>query len=205
MMMPKLAELRKSAAAYLVQPAMRFLVFTRISPNALTWCGFALTVLAGVFILRGETLVGGIVVLVAGFFDMLDGALARQTSQVTRFGAVLDSTLDRVAEAVLMLCIMALYARAGSVLGVMLAGIALVGSLMVSYLRARIEAMGIACKEVGFFTRSERVVVLVLGLMLARLPFAVDVLLLALGVIAGFSLFTAGERLFFAWRQTRGQ
>ncbi len=197
--MPKLVELRKSAES-LVQPLARLLAATGVSPNTLTWTGFAITIVGGILILRQAVLLAGFVVLFAGFFDMLDGTLARQTGKVTRFGGVLDSTLDRASEAVLMLCIMAYYAVSGSVLGVMLAGIALVGSLMVSYLRARIEALGISCKEVGFFTRSERVIVLALGLMLNAVPYA---LYIALGGIAFLSLLTAAERLLYAWRQTR--
>ncbi len=203
--MPKLAQVRKSASACLVQPVISFLAAARIKPDVLTWSGFALTVVAGILILQGSTLPAGITVLVAGYFDMLDGALARRTNQVTRFGGVLDSTLDRLAEAVLMLCIMVLFARVLSVFGVALTGIALVGSLMVSYLRARIEAMGIECKEVGFFTRAERVIVLAVGLILAGLYSDFLALFIALSIIALLSLYTAGERLLYAWRQTRAR
>lgn len=199
MTMPKLAEVRKYAES-LVQPLVKLLAVTGVSPNTISWTGFAITVAGGVLIVWQETLLAGLVVLFAGLFDMLDGSLARHTGKVSRFGGVLDSTLDRVAEAVLMLCIIAFYATSGSVFGIMLTGVALVGSLMVSYLRARIEALGISCKEVGLFTRAERVIVLALGLILARIPYA---LYIALGIIAFFSVFTVVERLIYAWRQTR--
>ena len=140
-----------------------------------------------------------IVVLVAGLFDMLDGALARTTNRVTRFGGILDSTLDRLSEAVLLLGILVIYAREQQVAESLLVGVALLGSIMVSYLRARIEAIGIECK-VGLFTRPERVVVLALGLLLSRFDYA---LVTALAIITFFSFFTTGQRLFHAWRQTR--
>lgn len=202
MTMPKFSNVRKTASAYLVGPVITFLATVRITPYALTWCGFALTVVAGLLILEGYMLYAGIMVLVAGYFDMLDGALARRTNQVTKFGGVLDSTLDRLAEAVLMICIIVAFAREPSLFGILLTVVALVGSLMVSYLRSRIEAADMECKEVGIFTRSERVIVLALGLLLARLPYA---LITALAIIAAFSLYTAGERLWYAWKQTKGR
>ncbi len=206
MTMPKIANLRKSASAILVEPVINFLVKTHITPNALSLIGFGLTLYAGLLIVQKQTFFAGVMILVSGFFDMLDGALARRTNQATKFGAILDSTLDRLSEAALLLCIMALYAEPGQVFGVMLTGVALVSSLMVSYLRSRIEAMGLPCKEVGFFTRSERVIVLALGLILARVTlFRVDILYITLGIIACLSIYTAAERLYYAWQQTKGQ
>lgn len=197
--MTKLAKARKVAANYLTQPAVRLLAKTPITPNTLTWFGFLLTVGAAVLITTGNLVAAGLVVLFASFFDMLDGALARLTNQTTQFGAVLDSTLDRLAEAVLLLSILVLYAREQAIAGVLLAGMALVGSFMVSYLRARVEALGIEC-QVGIFTRTERVIVLALSLLLSQINY---VLITALAIIALFSFFTAGQRLFYAWRQTR--
>ncbi len=197
--MPKLAEVRKSASKSLASPVVKILARTGVSPNILTWTGFVFTAVAGLLILRQEMLLAGAVVLFAGFFDMLDGTLARLTGKVTRFGGVLDSTLDRLAEAVLMLCLITSFAINGSVFGVVLTGIGLVGSFLVSYLRARIEALGLTCQEVGLFTRSERIIVLAAGLLLAQISY---VLYITLGIIAFFSLFTAVQRLLYARRQT---
>ena len=141
----------------------------------------------------------GFMVLFAGLFDMLDGALARATNRVTRFGGILDSTLDRLSEAVLLLSILVIYTRGQQVAESLLVGIALLGSLLVSYIKARTEALGIEC-NVGLFTRPERVIVLALGLLLSQFAYA---LITALAIITAFSFFTAGQRLLNAWRQTR--
>jgi len=195
--MVKLAEVRKVAATYLTQPVVKLLAKTPVTPNSITWCGFLLSVGAAVLVVTGHLFAAGWVVLVAGFLDMLDGALARLTNQVTRFGGVLDSTLDRLAEAAVLLSILVLYARGQLVAQSLLVGIALVSSVMVSYLRARIEALGIECK-VGLFTRTERVIVLALGLLLSRFDYA---LVIALAIIVFFSFFTVGQRLFYAWHK----
>lgn len=197
--MIKLAEVRKTAADYLTQPAVHLLAKTSITPNTITWFGFLLSLGAAALIVTGHLFAAGLLVLVAGLFDLLDGALARRTNQVTRFGAVLDSTLDRLAEAAVLIGILALYAREQSVVGILLAGIALPSSLTVSYIRARAEALGLECK-VGLFTRGERVIVLALGLLLSQIDYA---LFIALGVILFFSLFTAGQRLLHVWHQTK--
>ncbi len=195
----KLVEIRKTAGNFLTQPVVKLLARTRISPNAITWLGFLLTLVAAALIGCGNLFVGGIIVLVAGFFDIVDGAVARSTNQVSRFGAILDSTLDRLSEAALLLGILVIFAWGQSVTGVFLVGLALVGSIMVSYLRAKVEVLGIECK-VGLFTRSERVIVLALGLLLSRFNYA---LMIALAIIVSFIFFTVGERLVYARRQTK--
>ncbi len=193
--MADLIKIRKTASRYLVQPFVWVLARAHVTPNTITIIGFLVTIAAGVLVAMGHLLAGGIVVLVAGFFDMLDGALARSTNQVSRFGGILDSTLDRLSEAALLVPITILYAREGLMNGVILAGLALPGSFVVSYIRARAEAAGIDC-EVGFFTRTERVIVLALGLLL-------DQLFIALGIIVFFSYLTVVHRLLHAWRQIK--
>ena len=199
--MAKLDEFRKTAADYLTRPAVRLLSKTSITPNAITWFGFLLSIEAAVLIGTGYLFAAGFLVLVAGLFDLLDGALARHTNQATHFGAILDSTLDRIAEAIILLGILILYIREQSTLGILLVGIALPSSQMVSYIRARAEASGLECK-VGLFTRGERVIVLVLGLLLSRIDYA---LIIALSVIVLFSLFTAGQRLLHVWHQRKSE
>ena len=199
--MVKLAEIRNSTAHYLTQPAAKLLAKTPVTPDSLTWFGFLLTLLAGALIITGNLFVAGFVVLIAGFFDMLDGALARLTNRTTRFGAVLDSTLDRIAEAVILLSLLVLYAQEQSVLGSLLVGITLLGSFLVSYVRARAEALGINCKA-GLFTRPERVIILTLGLLFSWIDY---VLITALAIIAALSFFTAIQRLIYAWQRTRAE
>ena len=197
--MTKLAKVRKAISDYLTEPVVKSLAKTRVTPNTLTWIGFWLTVGAAALITVENLFAAGFVVLVAGFFDMLDGALARKTNKVTRFGGILDSTLDRVSEAVLLLSLLVLYARGQQVAGSLLVGVALLASLLVSYIRAKVEVLGIDCK-VGFFTRPERVIILALGLLLSRFDYAV---ISALALIVLLSFFTVGQRLIYAWRQTR--
>lgn len=198
-MMPMLAEIRNAAAGYLSRPAVQLLARTRITPNIISWFGFLLALAATALIVTGHVFAAGLVVLVAGFFDMLDGALARLTNQATRFGGILDSILDRFAEAAVLLGIMVLYLQRQSVGEIILVGLALLGSLMVSYIRARAEAAGLKCK-VGFFTRTERVVILALGLLLSQINYALTI---ALAIIVLLSFFTIIQRLLFVWRQTR--
>jgi CDP-diacylglycerol--glycerol-3-phosphate 3-phosphatidyltransferase len=197
--MTKLVEIRVTAAHYLTQPIVQLLAKTSMTPNALTWFGFLLSVGGAVLIVTEHLFAAGFIVLVAGLFDMLDGALARHTKQTTRFGAVLDSTLDRIAEVILLLGLLVLYAREQSIVGIMLVGITLPSSLLVSYTRAIAEAAGLNCK-VGLFTRTERVVVLALGLLLSQIDYA---LITALGIIALFSFLTIGQRLFHIRRQMK--
>lgn len=196
--MTGLARARKAASDYITQPAVKLLARTPLTPNSLTWLGFGITVVAAVLVATGHPFAAGFVVLLAGLFDMLDGALARTTNRVTRFGGVLDSALDRVSEAVVLLAILAVYTREQQVGGSLLVGFAMLGSFMVSYLRAKIEGLGLEGKE-GLFTRPERVVVLALGLLLSSYSYA---LITALSIITFFSYFTVVQRLVYAWRQT---
>lgn len=195
-----LSRVRKATSSYLTEPAVRLLAKTSITPNAITWFGLALAVGAAILIVGGHLLVAGLVVLLAGFFDLLDGGLARYTGKATRFGAVLDATLDRVSEGVLLLGIIFLYAREAETIGVLLAGAAILASMSVSYVRARAEATGIECR-VGMFTRAGRVVVLAVGLLLSQ--FFDNALIISLAHIVGLSSFTVGQRLVYVWRQTK--
>jgi len=197
----KLPEVRKTLAYYLTQPVVRLLAKTPVTPDAVSWGGFLVTLGAAALIITGHLFAAGFVVLIAGLFDILDGALARITNRTTRFGAVLDSTLDRLAEVVLLLGVLVYYLFGDnqSPVGVLLVGIALPASLLVSYMRAKVEALGLDCR-VGLFTRAERVVVLVLGLWLSRFDYA---LVIALAIIAVLSFVTVGQRFIYVWRQIR--
>ncbi len=198
----KLSEARKTVAYYLTQPAVQLFARIPITPNAISWAGFLVTVGAAMLIITEHLFAAGFVVLGAGFFDILDGALARSTNRTTRFGAILDATLDRLAEAVLLLGILIFYvltANERPVILVLLVSLALIGSFLVSYIRARAEGAGLEC-QVGLFTRAERVVVLALGLLLSQID---CVLIIALAIIVVFSFITVGQRLLYVWRQTK--
>jgi CDP-diacylglycerol--glycerol-3-phosphate 3-phosphatidyltransferase len=184
-------------ASRFTEPLVRVLARTPVTPNALSWSGFVLALGAAALVITGYPLAAGIVVLVAGFFDILDGALARLIKRVTPFGAVLDATLDRLSEGVILLAIMAVYAIQPSLTGVLVVGAALITSQLVSYIRARAEAQGLECK-VGIFTRAERVIILALGLLLS---YFTPALLVALAIIVVFSLVTIVQRVVYVWRQ----
>lgn len=194
----KLNEFRRTIASYLTPAIIRFLSRTRISPNSITVFGFLVTLGAAALILTGNQFAAGFVVLAAGFFDMLDGSLARTTNRVTRFGGILDSTLDRLSEAALMVSILVVFGTNGSIPGIWITSIALVSSLMVSYIRSRAESAGIDC-EVGIFTRPERIIILTLGLLLSGFN---NALLISLGIISLFSVITVIQRLIHAWKLT---
>ncbi|MFC2045834.1 CDP-alcohol phosphatidyltransferase family protein [Chloroflexota bacterium] len=193
--MIKLPRLRKSAAYSITEPIVRLLARTNITPSILTWLGFAITIGAAVLISTGWLLIAGIVVLVAGFFDMLDGALARYTNQVTRYGAFLDSTLDRVSEAVLLLGVLIWYVFQPYAIGILLVAVAFISSQLVSYIRARAEALGLEC-QIGLFTRPERVIVLAIGLLIGQVA-------IALGIVILFSFVAMGQRTLHVWKQIK--
>ncbi len=197
--MTKLDTIRKTLAKYISEPIVSLIAKTPLTPNIITFIGFIITIGAGVLVVTEHFLAAGILVLVAGLFDMLDGALARMTNKTTRFGAILDSTLDRISEAILLIALLAVFARSGLVTESILSGVALVGSLLVSYIRARMEGLGVECKA-GLFTRPERVIILALGLMLSQFA---NALLIMLAVLTFFSWFTVIERMVYAWRKLK--
>jgi CDP-diacylglycerol---glycerol-3-phosphate 3-phosphatidyltransferase len=192
---PAAVPFRSRMALLFTAPVVRLIARGKISPNAVTWSGFIVTCGAAALIMLGYPIIGGVVMLAAGYFDILDGALARLTGKVTPFGAVLDSTLDRVSEAVILIAILVLFG--GSLWMDVLVFLTLVGSYLVSYIRARSETMGMK-GAVGIFTRAERVLVLAAGLILSGVSY---VLAIALAVIVVLSFFTAGQRL---WNASRG-
>jgi CDP-diacylglycerol--glycerol-3-phosphate 3-phosphatidyltransferase len=197
--MPKLEDSRRLISSYIAPPLARLLLKTPLSPNAVTWIGFLVTLGAAALIATDHIFISGIVVVVAGLFDMLDGALARVKGQVTRFGGVLDSSFDRLSEGALLLALVYVFARDGQTIWSLVSGIALLGSVMVSYIRARVEGLGVQCKA-GVFTRPERVIILAAGLLLSAFG---DVLLAAIGLLAVLSFYTVIERLVYAWRQLK--
>lgn len=137
-----------------------------VTPNGISLVGFLLTVVAAGLLAIGELMWGSVVLLIAASFDMLDGSLARYTNQVSKFGAFLDSTLDRYSESITLLGLTFFYAsQRNSQLQLLLIFLALIGSWMVSYTRARAEGLQIECKG-GLLQRPERIALLIAGLLL---------------------------------------
>jgi CDP-diacylglycerol--glycerol-3-phosphate 3-phosphatidyltransferase len=191
---------RQTAENAIARPFVLVLRRTGVSPNALTIVGLAITLGSAVLVATGNFLAGGLVLIGSSLFDMLDGALARATGKTTRFGALLDSTCDRFSEGAMFFALVFYYAPQGMNVEVWLAVGALVGSFLISYIRARAEGLGIECK-VGFFTRAERIVVLVAGLLFASLwgP----LMLFVLWILAVLSFATALQRVIYVWLKTR--
>jgi CDP-diacylglycerol--glycerol-3-phosphate 3-phosphatidyltransferase len=197
--MDNLQGARRGLGKYFTEPVVTVLEKTHITPNAVTCIGVLITAAAGVLAALSHPFAAGWVVAFGGLFDMLDGALARRTNKVTQFGGVLDSTLDRVSDAVVLIGIAVLFANQGSAWGVAIAGTAIMTGQLPSYIRSKAETLGLKC-EIGLFTRPERVVILAMGLLLAGFN---NVLLIALASIAVLSLFTAGQRLNFVWKKIK--
>ncbi len=194
------ASLRKALGVYIEEPAAGVLSRAGVSPDAVTVVGLLVAFAAAGLVAAGYLLAGGVVLLVSGVFDMLDGALARSTGRAGPFGALLDSTVDRVSEASILFGVSAYFIFEESPLVVLLAILALVGSFMVSYVRARAEALEVDC-EVGVLTRTERVIALSAALVVAHwLPL---VLTAVLGAIAALGIATAIYRVAYAHRRLR--
>ena len=200
--MANLTEIRRTAARWITQPLKTVLVKSRLKPNNLTWIALAISIIAAGAIATNHLLIGGFLVLLSGLFDILDGALARLTNQATRFGALLDSTFDRISDAVVFLGLLALYISSEAVLEVVLIFLALISALLTSYVRARAEGLGINC-SVGLFTRTERVIILALGLLLSPLCKFSILIVLVVMIVLGF--ITVGQRLVYVRQQTKGK
>ena len=184
--------------------SMLGLARTRVTPDALTALGVGLCVCAAVLVFfenRNEILfywLGAAVFVVGSILDILDGALARTSGKGTPFGAFLDSTTDRVSEGVVLGAIALVFARHHDLVGVGLAFAAVAGSFLVSYTRARAEALGLR-GDVGIGSRAERVVVITVGLVFA--PWGA--LVWAIGVLTATAWFTVGQRVWSVRSQLR--
>jgi CDP-diacylglycerol--glycerol-3-phosphate 3-phosphatidyltransferase len=174
----------------------RFFARAGLTPNILTILGFLLNVLVGIVVAAGHTQLGGALLLVSSACDLLDGALAKMTNTMTRFGAFLDSTLDRYSEMAVLAGLLWMTTQRGTAWEIILIFIVAVGSLMVSYTRARAEGLGLQCR-VGILGRPERILILSIGLIIQQTN-------LALAILAIFTHLTAIQRMVHVWRETRG-
>lgn len=196
----------KNWARGLATPLAQSLGRLGLTPNALTLLGVLLNAGVAIILALGWQFWGGVALLLASAFDTLDGALARATGQTTRFGAFFDSTMDRMAEILIYGGLLYAYVQQGKTLESLLVFAALTGSVMVSYARARAEGLGFAC-TVGFFTRAERIILLALALIVnpiaAALSLPLDLLAVALAILAGGAYLTAGQRILHVYRAAR--
>jgi CDP-diacylglycerol--glycerol-3-phosphate 3-phosphatidyltransferase len=171
------------------------LALSKIHPNMLTFIGLLINVYAAVLLGRGEFFAGGLVVLGAGLFDMVDGRVARHTNQVTMFGGFFDSVLDRYSDLGLLMGLLVYYASIDRFFYVVLTAVVMTGSVMVSYTRARAENTIPQCK-VGFAERPERVVLLIIGALFDRMA-------PVLWVIAILANLTVIHRMIYTYQQAK--
>lgn len=164
-----------------------------LSPNILSFTGFAVTLAAAVLI-PFNSIAGGSLILIGGAFDLIDGVVARTNGKATKFGALLDSTLDRYADASIFLAIMWLFFTQNNMSGFLFSGGSLVGSLLISYVRARAEGLGFDC-YVGLIERPERIVLLAAGCMTGWI-FQIMIFLFVLSHV------TVIQRLVYVYRKT---
>src|SRR5246127_4287119 len=188
---------------WLLYKIVHGLALTRISPNALTFIGLLINVVAGVLFgyahadnQRRLFLYAGLVIIGAGIFDMVDGRVARATNQVTQFGGFFDSVIDRYSDVALYFGLLVYYARANRFFYVVLTALVMTTSVMVSYTRARAESLIGTCR-VGFMERPERLVLVIIGALF-------NVMAPVLWIIAVLSTITVIHRIHYTWSRTNG-
>jgi CDP-diacylglycerol--glycerol-3-phosphate 3-phosphatidyltransferase len=175
---------------------------TPVTPNMLTIFGFLLNVVVAILLATGNLIAGGIMIIVAGLFDMLDGALAKITNRTSDFGAFLDSVVDRYSEATVLFGLLLYYYQQPNQEGlieIVLIYVILVGSMMISYARARAGALNIR-NEIGLMARPERVILLAIGLLVNAY-----LLMPVLWILAVGTQFTALQRIVYVWQITGGK
>jgi len=178
-----------------IEAIVRGFAASRIHPNLLTFLGSAINALAAYLFAYDYFKWAGVTVILAGIFDLTDGRVARRTNQVTLFGAFFDSVMDRYSDLVLLIGLLVYYGRVNRFDYVTLVAVAMIGSVMVSYTRARAENVIPSCK-VGFLERPERVVLIIIGALGGRME-------AVLWVIAVLSNLTVIHRCVHTWQETR--
>src|SRR6202011_1065281 len=184
-----------TGSKWLLDIIVGIVAVTGVNPNVITFLGFVVNFGAAGSFAVGRFRTGALIILFAGFLDMLDGQVARRQNRVTAFGAFYDSTLDRYADMALYMGLLVYYSVSGRTPYVVVAAVATAGSVMVSYARARAESLIPLCK-VGFMERPERLVLLIIGGLVNRMgP--------VLWVIAVVSTITVIHRIVYTWQETR--
>jgi CDP-diacylglycerol--glycerol-3-phosphate 3-phosphatidyltransferase len=185
----------KAEVDRVAEPVARALLRARIRPNQLTILGLSVSALSALAFGSDYQRWGGVLLALAGACDILDGALARASGQVSPFGAFLDSVLDRYSDLLVLAGLIVLFGRLGRGADVVVTLAALIGTVMVSYTRARAESIGVECK-VGLMERGERLLVLIAGAL-------AGLMVPAIWIVAVGANATAVHRIFHTWRATR--
>src|SRR2546427_8707381 len=176
-----------------VDSIVNLLASLHVHPNILTLIGMLINIFAMVLFAQGIFTWAALVIIFAGIFDIVDGEVARRTKRVTKFGAFFDSVIDRYSDLLLLLGLMAWYAKINRQEYVWLTGLVLIGSALTSYTRARAESLIPACK-VGFLERPERIVLMIIGSLF-------DKMAPVLWVMAILSNWTVAQRIWYTWRE----
>jgi CDP-diacylglycerol--glycerol-3-phosphate 3-phosphatidyltransferase len=176
---------------------IRLCVALRIHPNVLTATGVLTNVAAAWALGLGAFIWGGVIIIVANIFDFIDGKVARELHEETRFGGFLDSVMDRFSDITLFIGLIYLYAEKGRTDYVIVTALAMMFSVMTSYTRARAESLIAKCK-VGFMERPERIVLFMIGAFTNRMAAVVWVILV-------LSVFTVADRIYYTWRELNGR
>jgi CDP-diacylglycerol--glycerol-3-phosphate 3-phosphatidyltransferase len=179
----------------IIKLIVRVLALSRINPNVLTFLGLLVNIVAAWTLAVGRLQAAAVVIIFAGLFDMVDGRVARETNQVTRFGGFFDSVLDRYSDLALLMGLLVYYGTINRPFYVVLTGIVMAASVMISYTRTRAEHIVPTCK-VGFLERPERIVLLIIGALFDRMA-------PVLWVIAVLGTITVVHRMFFTWQENR--
>lgn len=188
----------------LINPVVNFFIKKRLNPNHFTTLGLLLSIPAAYLFGIGYHRIAGAIMLLGGTFDIIDGKVARATNRTTKFGALYDSTLDRYSEVMIFFGLIYYFivdwthsASTVSLITAVAVAVAIGGSVMTSYVRARAEGLGLECK-VGIMQRSERVVFIAFGAI-----FHLKALIVAIIIVAILSNVTALQRLFYVWKNER--
>jgi CDP-diacylglycerol--glycerol-3-phosphate 3-phosphatidyltransferase len=180
---------------WLLVRIVRVLAISKIHPNALTFIGLVINGIAAYLLGTGKFFYAGMVIIGAGLFDMVDGRVARETNQVTRFGGFFDSVIDRYSDLVLLMGLLVYYSNSNRNLYVVLTAIVMAASIMISYTRARSENFLDKCK-VGFMERPERIVLLIIGALFNKMA-------PVLWVLAVIGNMTVVSRIIYTWRELK--
>lgn len=185
----------KIGYAKAIDPFIQLLTRWNMHPNTFTTLGFIVSCFSTYFMAVGLFRIAALLVLIAGIFDTIDGKLARDSGKVSKFGALFDSTLDRYSEVILFFGMAYYFIEHDLYLSSIAVAVALGGSLMVSYIRARAEGLGFECK-VGILQRPERLLLISLGGLIH-----INALVVAIWIIAVLSNITAVVRIVHVWRE----
>jgi CDP-diacylglycerol--glycerol-3-phosphate 3-phosphatidyltransferase len=178
---------------FILNQIVKVLSRLRINPNILTFIGVLISFWAAFEFGYGDFFKGGLVIILAGLFDMLDGEVARVTRSVTEFGAFYDSVIDRYSDIIILQGLMVYYAREQMLGYVVLVGVVFMGAVLTSYARARAESLISSCK-IGFMERPERIVLLIIGGLSNRM----EAVLWVLAVLGNWTVF---DRIYYTWRE----